>query len=515
MTLKEWFGYGLERVEIKKEIIQQNIPEKNTTEYSNELPLGLRTDGIQFTGNNNKQIVESELIFAYIQEWRTMVMFPECGEAVDEIGNEGIYSDAPIKISLDTIPEKSEKIKKAIEDEFENILSLLQFKYRGAEIFREWYIDGRLFYEVVMDKTNLKKGIVKLNKLDPLNVQRVTNTKTKEMLYHYKDPTNQNPVKQIPIDLMVYVGSGYFDRTQNLELSWLHRARKPYNNLRNIEDAVVISRLIKSTEKRVFNVDTGYLTAARANQYVNEVIGKFKNGVIYDTVTGKTNTQKNLMSMVEDFFIPKSADGRGTTIDTLPAGASLDTMEDVYYFLSKLYHALFIPESRIDNKNNKSTISFNNQQEVERDEIKFFKFIEKLRMQFNMLFIDLLKRQLVSKNIMKQNEFEEIMNFIEFNYVNDNMYKEIKENETLRGRLDLLQQVDSFMGKYFDLEWAAINILRLTEDEWKKRQKKMEETRAQIMQNTQEMTPPESFDDTPEQGSNTETEKNSKDESEK
>ena len=443
---------------------------------------------------------ENELISRY----RTMAMQPECEQAIDEIVNEAIVHDEKgksVDIVLDDL-EQSDNIKELIREEFKNVLKMLDFQNSGHDIFRRWYVDGRIFYQVQIDEKNPRLGIQGLVYLDPRKVKKVrtvekardprTNVdyvKSTQEFYIYNDRAvmgganmlMSSPVDasvKIAADAVVNINSGLLDQSRNMVLSYLHKAIKPLNQLRMIEDAVVIYRLSRAPERRVFYIDVGNLPKQKADQYLRDIMTKFRNKVVYDAGTGEVRDDRRFMSMIEDFWIPRRGEGKGTEISTLPAGQNLGELTDVKYFEQKLYKSLNVPLSRLEPS---PGFSLGRTTEITRDEIKFSRFIERLRNRFSGLLDELMKRQLALKGIASVEEWEEIKEDIHYDWMEDNNFAELKEADLMTSRVTLLNTMIPFVGTYYSMQWVRKNILKLTEDEIKQMQEEIGGEREEMM----------------------------------
>lgn len=426
---------------------------------------------------------ETELVTRY----REMAMQPEIEQAVDEITNEAISASPENKICsiiLDDI-EVSPKIKAVIEDEFEHIMKLLNFNNKAYEIFRQWYIDGRLFFHAIVDQKNSDQGIQELRYIDPRMIKKVRELKTKDKTigmseneavkttdYHeyfvysnkgfeQKDYSPKQALK-IAKDSIVYVTSGLMDRTNQLVLSYLHKAIKPLNQLRILEDATVIYRISRAPERRIFYIDVGNLPKMKAEQYLRDMMVKHKNRLVYNAETGDVRDDRKFMTMIEDYWLPRREGGKGTEITTLPGGQNLGEMTDVEYFQQKLYQSLNIP---IDRLTPNAPFSVGNTNEITRDEIKFFKFIQRLRLRFAMLFINILEKQLILKNILTWDEWAFIKDSIRFDFISDNYFAELKETQILKERLNTVAMLEPYVGVYYSEEFIRRNILKQNDED--------------------------------------------------
>lgn len=426
---------------------------------------------------------ENELISRY----RTMAMQPEVESAIDEIVNEAIVHDEKgmsVEIILDELPQ-AENIKNMLREEFKSLLRMLDFDNNGHDIFRRWYVDGRLFYQVQIDETNPKLGIQGLVYLDPRKIRKIrTVIKDKDprtgiefvsghadfYVYNDKSMTAGNMVMSSPVDAtmkiaedaVVNINSGLMDVTRNMVLSYLHKAIKPLNSLRMVEDAVVIYRLTRSPERRVFYIDVGNLPKMKADQYMQDIMTKFRNKIVYDAGTGEVKDDRKFTSMVEDFWIPRRGEGKSTEITTLPAGQTLGQLDDVKYFEQKLYKSLGVPVSRLEPQQG---FSLGRSNEITRDELKFNKFVERLRAKFTTLFDELMKRQLALKGIASYEEWDQIKETIYYDFLEDNNFSELKDAELLTNRITLLNQMVPYVGTYYSMNWIKKNVLHLTEEE--------------------------------------------------
>ncbi len=414
-----------------------------------------------------------------IRRYREIAQYTDCDAAIEDIINEALISDEtkqPIEIILDDL-KVSAGIKTKIADEFSEVLRLLKFGDRGHEIFRQWYIDGRLYYQVLLDDSNVKAGIQELRFIDPRKIRKIKNikkektpqgveiVKTMEEFYLYNDKGMSEQSTQgvkLPLDSVVHCPSGVMDMNSGMTLSHLHKAIKPTNQLKMIEDSLVIYRISRAPERRIFYVDVGNLPKLKAEQYVNDIMNKFRNKIVYDATTGETRDDRRHLSMMEDFWMPRREGGKGTEISTLPGGQNLGAIEDIEYFQNKLYHSLNVPVSRMQQSEG---FSIGRSNEITRDEVKFNKFIVRLRKKFAVLFLEALKVQLVAKNIINIREWDDIRHGIRFDYLEDNHYSELKDAELLTQRVTLLTQMEPFIGRFYSDEWIKRNLLRMTDDQ--------------------------------------------------
>lgn len=440
--------------------------------------------------------------FELISTYRELALQPDIDEAVQEIANEAIITDEfkqTVAIVLDDV-DTSDAIKQKIRDDFEEILKMLKFKSDGYGLFRKWYVDGKLFMHKVVDKNNLKKGIIDIVDIDPINIKLIRELKkkrdgqvelydlqqTQEYYLYSQSPfadgkrgsnatsasTGKNALK-IAKESIVYVPSGLVSADATMVLSYLYKAIKPYNNLKLLEDSVVVYRVSRAPERRIFYVDVGNLPKGKADQYLKDVINRFKNKIVYDVTKGTVNNRKKFQSMMEDYWLPRREGTRGTEVTTLPGGDNLGELGDVEYFKNKLYKSLNVPLSRFQQDG--GAFNIGRTSEITRDEIKFSKFINRLRKKFSTLFNDLLRTQLILKNVITADEWEEWKEQISYDFLEDNYFQELKDSEILRERLETLQLVQQteIVGKYYSHDYVRRNILMQTEEEIKDEDKKI------------------------------------------
>jgi hypothetical protein len=433
-----------------------------------------------------------------IQRYRDMILQPECDSAVDDIVNEticGDYNDVPVSINLENIKSMSEKVKKLIREEFDFVLELLDFENKSYEIFRRWYVDGRLFYHKVIDIKDPGEGIIELRYIDPRKIRKVVEIENKPLRTDPNDPQEafmQRTVEyfiyngkglkagdvqgiKIAKDAITYCHSGIFDMNKNMVLSHLHKAIKAVNQLRMIEDSLVIYRLSRAPERRIFYIDVGNLPKIKAEQYLREVMSRYRNKLVYDANTGEIKDDRKFMSMLEDFWLPRREGGRGTEITTLPGGQNLGELEDVKYFQKKLYKSLNVPNSRLETE---TTFNIGRSTEITRDELKFQQFINRLRKRFSDLFQDILKTQLILKGVITIEDWDQIKNHIQYDFVANNYFNELKSMEMQNERMNLVATMDPFVGKYFSIEQIRRNVLQQTEEEFKEIDKQIEKEMA-------------------------------------
>ena len=414
-----------------------------------------------------------------ILKYRDIASQPECDAAVEDIVNEAIVGDhneAPVNIILDKL-DISDKIKATVREEFDTVLKLLQFNSYGHDIFRKWYIDGRLPYHIIINDSNPKAGIKELRYIDPLQLRKIKEVEEKQdpktgaklivkqeeyFLFQDKKMNMADQGIKIHPDAIIYCTSGMLDAGRKRILSYLQKAIKPVNQLRMMEDSLVIYRISRAPERRIFYIDVGNLPKGKAEDYLRGIMNQYRNKLIYDAKTGDIKDDRKHMSMLEDFFLPRREGGKGTEITTLPGGENLGQIDDILYFQKKLYRSLNVPINRLEQE---SQFSLGRTTEITRDEVKFKKFIDRLRKRFSDIFIQLLKTQLLLKNVITVEEWNEWKESIQFDYIEDNYFSELKEAEIYRERFDMLGSLDEHIGRFISNEWVKKNILRFNDDD--------------------------------------------------
>jgi hypothetical protein len=490
------FGFTLG----KKDIVQVEKPEQ----ASFALPTETIDDGaVTITQNAHygtyvdlEGSVRNEM--ELITRYREMANHPECDMAIDEIVNEAITHDTDGKvmdINLDNL-KQPEAIKKKIIEEFNNIQKMLNFSNLADDLFKRWYIDGRIYYHVVVNDKDPKKGIQELRYIDPRKIRKVREiskdrdpktgaqvirSMAEYYVYNDRGTTTQtftssvNQGLRIAPEAVINVNSGLMDAKNTFVISFLHKAIKALNQLRMIEDAVVIYRLSRAPERRIFYIDVGNLPKGKAEQYMKSIMTQYRNKLVYDANTGELRDERKHLSMLEDFWLPRREGGKGTEITTLPAGQNLGQMEDVQYFQKKLLQSLNVPISRLDPQVGAGIMGVGKTTEVTRDEVKFSKFINRLRNKFSRIFDDALRIQLSLKGICTVEEWEDFKESIYYDYKKDNNFAEMREAEVLRERVLTATQLDPFIGRYYSSKWIKKNVLRMTEEEILEMEKEIEE----------------------------------------
>jgi hypothetical protein len=489
------FGFTLGR----DDVVQRQNPEQP----SFALPTETMDDGaVTITQNAHygtyvdlEGSVRNEI--ELVSRYREMANHPELEMAIDDIVNEAITHDESgrtLDIVLDKL-KQPDTIKKKIAEEFENILKLLNFSNLADDLFKRWYIDGRIYYHIVVDETKPKEGIQELRYIDPRKIRKVReikkgqDPKTGALIikslaeyYVYNDrgtvtqsyTSSVNAGLRIAPESILNVNSGLMDSKNTFVISYIHKAIKPLNQLRMIEDAVVIYRVSRAPERRVFYIDVGNLPKGKAEQYLRDVMIKYKNKIVYDAATGEVRDDRKHMSMLEDFWLPRREGGKGTEITTLAAGQNLGELADVVYFRQKLLNALNVPISRLEPQQG-GMIGLGRTTEVTRDEVKFAKFVARLRNKFSQIFDYALRTQLSLKGICSVEEWDNFKEDIYYEFKKDNNFTEMREAELLKERMSVLQLVDPYIGKYYSLNWVKQNILQFTEEEIEKMDEEMKD----------------------------------------
>jgi|TARA_B110000037_G_scaffold223002_1_gene301214 hypothetical protein len=408
-----------------------------------------------------------ELIIKY----RGMAEHPECDAAIEDIINESIVTselEASVSVNLDKV-ETTDKIKKTITEEFNNVISMLNFEEYGHEIFRSWYVDGRLYHHLVVNESNMKAGIQEVRPIDATKVRKVKEVQYKKDaktgakivdktndFYIYQERAGANNGIKLTPDSISYVTSGLLDNSKKRVLSYLQKAMKPVNQLRMMEDSLVIYRMARAPERRIFYIDVGNMPKGKAEQHLKDIMARYRNKIVYDANSGEVKDGRKHMSMLEDFWLPRREGGRGTEISTLPGGENLGQIDDIIYFQKKLYRSLNVPMNRLEQENQ---FSLGRSTEINRDEVKFQKFIDRLRRKFSQLFLGILKKQLIMKGICTDQDWNDWKNQIQVDYTRDNHFSELKDAELLRERLQTMDQISSYVGEYFSREWVMKNVM--------------------------------------------------------
>ena len=484
------FGFSIDDAEKKSKSVVSPVPVNNEDGVDNYIASGFYGSYVDIEGQYRTE-------FDLIKRYREMSLHPEADGAIEDVVNEAIVSDlydSPIEIELSNL-NATDNLKKAIRQEFKYIKEILDFDKKSHEIFRNWYVDGRLYYHKVIDLKKPQEGIKELRYIDPMKMRFVRQEKKKDknvigpnipgrdeskngiapeieeyFVYTPKPnyPTGNltggggNKGTKIAKDAITYCTSGLVDRNKGSVLSYLHKAIKALNQLRMIEDSLVIYRLSRAPERRIFYIDVGNLPKVKAEQYLRDVMMRYRNKQVYDANTGEIRDDRKFMSMMEDFWLPRREGGRGTEITTLPGGQNLGELADIEYFQKKLYRALGVPESRIAADGG---FNLGRSSEILRDELKFAKFVGRLRKRFAQMFNDMLKTQLILKNIVSVEDWDKISDHIQYDFLYDNQFAELKETEMLNERLGILASIEPYIGKYYSQKWVRSKVLRQTDGE--------------------------------------------------
>jgi len=497
------FGFSIEDENKKKKGVISPVAPNNEDGADYFLSSGFYGQYVDIEG-----VFKTE--FDIVKRYRDMSLHPECDTAIEHVVNEAIVSDmndSPVEIDLDNL-NIGQPLKKVIRQEFKKVKDLLEFDKKSHEIFRNWYVDGRIFYHKVIDVQKPDEGIQELRYIDALKIKlmRVKPTdrekgaiaiptidnangtetvnkdvKVTEFYTYYPQGVAQKYGSvagkgvRIAKDAICHVHSGLVDRNKKITLSYLHKAIKGLNQLRMIEDSLVIYRLSRAPERRIFYIDVGNLPKVKAEQYLRDVMSRYRNKLVYDANTGEIKDDKKFLSMLEDFWLPRREGGRGTEISTLPGGQNLGELTDIEYFQKKLYRSLNVPESRIGAD---SGFNLGRSSEILRDELMFSKFVGRLRKRFSRLFLDLLKTQLILKNIVTPEDWEKMAEHIQFDYLYDNHFAELKETELMNERLNLMVAIEPYIGTYYSRDYVKRKILRQTDEEIEEMAEEMEEENA-------------------------------------
>ena len=475
--MAEFFGFEISRKKGKDEkLLPSFVAPKTDDDGAGVIQAGGHF-GAYIDIDGDKAKGDADLIHKY----RDIATQPECDAAIEDIINEAIVGDhdeAPINIVLDEL-EVSDKIKEMVKQEFDHLLKLLGFNQYSHDIFRKWYVDGRLPYHIIVDPKNEKLGIKELRYVDPAKLRKVKEVeeeddpktgakviKKVDEFFLYQDTAmgKYNQGVKIYPDAIAYCTSGMMDAKRKRIVSYLQKALKPVNQLRMMEDSLVIYRISRAPERRIFYIDVGNLPKGKAEDYLRGIMNQYRNKLVYDAKTGDIRDDKKHMSMLEDFFLPRREGGRGTEISTLPGGENLGQIDDIIYFQKKLYRSLNVPINRLEQE---AQFSLGRTTEITRDEVKFKKFIDRLRKRFSDLFYQLLKTQLLLKGIITKEDWNEWKETITFDYIEDNYFSELKQSEMIRERFEMMSTVQDYIGKYVSHEWAIKNILRFNDDEIK------------------------------------------------
>jgi len=475
--MAELFGFSISRLK------KQSDPKQSfTTAPADDGTQTIAAGGYfgQYLDMEGNSKTEADLIRRY----REISLHPECDLAIEDIVNEAIVANEnkeAVRVNVNNLPYGKD-VRRKIEDEFKEVLRLMMFNTKGHDIFRRWYVDGRIFYQKVIERNSTMKSITELTYLDPRKIKRIREVRKKRpegvtgpnmltvvdefveyYLFNEKGVVNSTSggIKIAP-DTIAYCPSGLIDQNKNMVLSYMQKAIKPVNQLRMIEDATVIYRIARAPERRIFKIDVGNLPKQKAEQYLRDVMARYRNKLVYDASTGEIRDDRNYMSMLEDFWLPSREGGRGTDISTLPGGQNLGEINDIEYFRSKLYRSLNVPVSRLESN---SGFNMGRASEITRDELKFTKFVQRLRKKFTELFNDILRTQLILKGIINEEDWQSVRDSITYDFLQDGHFAELKHTEMMRERLALANEMRDYIGKFYSVEYVRKNILKQNERE--------------------------------------------------
>ncbi len=483
--MAEFFGFEIKRKQ--EEPLRPSFVPKDSDDGAGVIQSGGHFGAyIDIDGDRAKNDVD------LILKYRDISSQPECDAAIEDIINEAIvgdHDDAPINIILDEL-EVSDKIKEMVREEFDGLLTLLNFNQYAHDIFRKWYVDGRLPYHIIIDSESPKAGIKELRYIDPIKLRKVKEVeeeqdpktgakliKKVDEYFMYQDEAMAGAAQGLKIypDAIAYCTSGIMDPGRKRILSYLQKALKPVNQLRMMEDSLVIYRISRAPERRIFYIDVGNLPKGKAEEYLRGIMNQYRNKLVYDAKTGDVKDDKKHMSMLEDFFLPRREGGRGTEITTLPGGENLGQIDDIIYFQKKLYKSLNVPVNRLEQE---AQYSLGRTTEITRDEVKFKKFVDRCRKRFSDLFMQLLKTQLLLKGVITKEDWSTWKESITFSYIEDNYFSELKKQDMLRERFSMLSDMSDYVGKYVSQAWITKNILRFSDEEMKEIEKQIDSEKA-------------------------------------
>jgi len=427
-----------------------------------------------------------------IRRYRGLSMHPEVDAAIEEIVNEAISTSelkSSLSLNMDQVEGVSEQIEKSIKQEFEHIVSMLNFNDHGHDMFKRYYIDGRMVHHLVVNEDNPKEGIQEIRAIDAAKIRKVKQVKSKkdpvtgakiienvdEFFIYEEKPGQQASGVKLTLDSVSYVTSGLLDESRKKVVSHLHKAMKPINQLRMMEDSLVIYRLARAPERRIFYIDIGNLPRGKAEEYMKNIQTKYRNKLVYDASTGAIRDDRKHMSMLEDFWLPRREGGRGTEISTLPGGENLGQIDDIIYFQKRMYRSLNVPINRLEQE---QQFSLGRTTEINRDEIKFQKFIDRLRRRFSTLFLNTLSKQLILKGIVTQEDWDNWKNDIMVDFIRDNHFTEMRDTEIMRERLQTMDMIQQYVGEFYSKEWVMKNVLMLDDEEIEKMKEQIQDEMA-------------------------------------
>ena len=483
------FGFEIKRKQDRKEKLRSIVPPTDEDGTGYVTAAGAHYGHYIDIDNNGQQSKDNP---NQIKRYRGLAMHPEVDAAIEDIVNESITANenqSPVSLKLDHVEGLSDQLKKAMTDEFDNICSMLKFTDLGHDIFRRWYVDGRIYHHLIVDDKNLKQGIQEIRPIDATKIRKVKEVKKKkdpvtganivenvnEFYIYQEKPGGMNQGIKLSNDSVSYVTSGLLDVDRKRVVSHLQKALKPINQLRMMEDSLVIYRLSRAPERRIFYIDVGNLPRGKAETYMKDIMARYRNKLVYDADTGKIRDDRKHMSMLEDFWLPRREGGRGTEISTLPGGENLGQIDDIIYFQKRLYRSLNVPINRLEQE---AQFSLGRSTEINRDELKFQKFIDRLRKRFSMLFTDILKKQLIMKQIITEEDWNNWQQDIVVDYIRDNHFSELKDAELIQNRLQTLDTMQQYVGEFFSKEYVMRNVLQLDDDEIKDMKQQIEQEKS-------------------------------------
>ncbi len=473
--MAELFGF-----EIKKKKKKDNFEKGRSFVPPTDQGGGVVTAGGHFSQYLDLSAEQLNDDAAQIRKYREIATVPECDQAITDIVSEAIIADTadPITLNMDAL-EQSDKIKKIFKEEFDNVLTLLSFNHYGHELFRKWYVDGRIYYHIIIDEKNPKKGILELRPIESTQITKVkeleeeidAETGAKVVVgvndyYIYTDENVHSSAQALKIskDAIIFCPSGLLSFKKDRVIGYLDKAIKSANQLRMMEDALLIYRIARAPERRIFYIDVGNLTKGKAEEYLRGIMNNYRNKLVYDAETGELKDERKHLSMMEDFWLPRREGGRGTEISTLPGGQNLGEIEDILYFQKKLYKSLNVPVGRLESENQ---FSLGRSTEISRDEVKFQRFLDRIRSKFSDVFLQALRTQLILKGIITREDWDGLTNDMTVDFAEDTYFSELKEAEMIRERINTLREVDEYVGKYYSVEYVRKHILNQTDDDIK------------------------------------------------
>ena len=481
------FGFEIRRSNktVNRELLPSIVPPLDDDGAGYVTAAGAHYGTYVNIGDDDKRSKDD---FQLIRQYRQVATHPEVDAAVEDIVNETISSndgERSVDLVLDSV-DVADNIKKQIQEEFESIYNMLEFSSMGHDIFKRWYVDGRMYHHLVVDEKNPKLGIQEIRPIDAAKIRKVKEIKRKkdvetganiiekvnEFFLYQDKPGSTNQGVRLSNDSVSYVTSGLLDEDRRRVVSHLHKALKPINQLRMMEDSLVIYRLARAPERRIFYIDVGNLPRGKAEEYMKNIMAKYRNKLVYDAESGAIRDDRKHMSMLEDFWLPRREGGRGTEITTLPGGENLGQIDDIIYFQKRLYRSLNVPVNRLEQE---SQFSLGRSTEINRDELKFQKFVDRLRSRFSMMFHGILKKQLLLKNIITEDDWKKWSSDIVIEYARDNHFTELKNAELLRERIQTLEQIQQFVGEYYSKEWVMKNILMFSDEDIENLKKEIED----------------------------------------